>query len=100
MYLTKIVVFMEAISPCDNGLELLDVLIGVISNLNRKFFVSSNNNPRNFDIYILTDCPWTKRFLKLLDSLHIKYNSFVITNDEEFINISNKLLFLLFYQYL
>ena len=34
-------------------------------------------------------CPWSKRALKLLDSIHVKYNSHIITNDEEFNKISN-----------
>ena len=46
------------------------------------------NVPSTVDIYILPDCPWSKRSFKLLDSLNIKYNSHLITNDEEFNKIS------------
>ncbi len=65
-------------------LKSLDVLIGVIPNLNKTSIETFRNNPVNVDIYILPDCPWSKRALKLLDSFHIKYNSYIITNDEEF----------------
>ena len=36
---------------------------------------------------------WSKRALKFLDSFHIKYNSYLITNDEEFKGISKNLYF-------
>ena len=65
-------------------------MIGVIPNLNKTSICSSRHIAANVDIYILPDCPWSKRALKLLESFNIKYNSYVITNDEEFIKISNK----------
>ena len=49
---------------------------------------SPRNIPKPFDIHILPECPWSQRALKLLDSLHIKYNSHIITNDEKFNKIS------------
>ena len=70
-------------------LKSLDVLIGVIPNLNKISIDSSRHIPSTVDIYILPDCPWSKRALKLLDSLHVKYNSHIITNDEQFNKISN-----------
>jgi len=70
-------------------LKSLDILIGVIPNLNKKAIGSSSNIPSNVDIYILRDCPWSKRALKLLDSLNFKYNSHIISSDEEFIKIRN-----------
>ena len=70
-------------------LKSLDVLIGVIPNLNKTSIESSNHNLPKVDIYVLPDCPWSIRALKLLDSLHIKYNSYVITNDKEFNKIRN-----------
>ena len=71
-------------------LKSLDVLIGAIPNLNNKSFSNSNNNYARIDIYVLPDCPWSKRALQLLDSFRIKYNSYVITNDEEFEKIIQK----------
>ena len=70
-------------------LKSLDVLIGVIPNLNKKSILAQIIILLNVDIYVLPDCPWSKRALKLLDSFHIKYNSYLITNDEEFKKISN-----------
>ncbi|WP_269624681.1 PCC domain-containing protein [Prochlorococcus marinus] len=72
-----------------NVLKSLDVLIGVIPNLSKKSIGSSRTIHSNVDIYILPDCPWSKRALKLLDSLHVKYHSHIITNDEDFNKISN-----------
>ena len=71
-------------------LKSLDVLIGVVPNLNKTSSIESSTNiDSTVDIYILPDCPWSKRALKLLDSLNLKYNSHIITNDEEFNKISN-----------
>ncbi len=70
-------------------LKSLDVLIGVIPNLNKASIGSSRHVASPVDIYILPDCPWSERALKLLDSLNVKYNSHIITNDEEFNTISN-----------
>tara|TARA_Y100001968_G_C19219986_1_gene649226 strand:+ start:46 stop:660 length:615 start_codon:yes stop_codon:yes gene_type:complete len=71
-------------------LKSLDVLIGVIPKLNKTSIGTSSDKTAKVDIYVLPDCPWSKRAFKLLDSFHIKYNSYVITNDEEFKKISNK----------
>ena len=68
----------------------LDVLIGVIPDLNKKSFSNPESNPATVDIYVLPDCPWSKRALRLLESANIKYNSYVISNDEEFRQISIK----------
>ena len=65
-------------------------MIGVIPNLNKESIGRLCHNPTSVDIYILPDCPWSKRALKLLDSFHIKYNSYVVNNDEEFMRIRNK----------
>ncbi len=65
-------------------------MIGIIPNLNKTSIGSPIQNSTNVDIYLLPNCPWLKRALKLLDSFHIKYKSYFITNDEEFKEISNK----------
>ena len=70
-------------------LKSLDILIGVIPNLNKTSIGSSGRIYSNVEIYILPDCPWSKRALKLLHSFHIKYTPHIITNDEEFNKISN-----------
>ena len=71
-------------------LKSLDVLIGVVPSINKTSTVSPKDNPARVDIFVLPDCPWSKRAIKLLDSLNIKYNSYIITNDEEFREISKK----------
>ena len=65
-------------------------MIGVIPSLNKSSIGRSINNIPDVDIYVLPDCPWSKRAIKLLESSHLKYNSHVITNDEEFKRISNQ----------
>ena len=65
-------------------------MIGVIPNINKTSICSPKHNPAIVDIYILPDCPWSKRALKLVDSFDIIHNSYLITNDEDFTIISNK----------
>ena len=60
-----------------------------IPNLNQISFGNSKHNPAIVEIYVLPDCPWSKRALKLLVSSRIKYYSYMITNDEEFKKLSN-----------
>ena len=81
--------------------KLLDLLIGVIPNLNKTLIGSSKHNSASVDIYIPPDCPWSKRALKLLDSFLIKYNLYVINNnDDELKKLVMKFLFLLSHKYL
>ena len=70
-------------------LKSLDVLIGVIPNLKKTSIGSLKNIHSTIDVYILNDCPWSEKALKILDSLQVKYNSYIITNDEDFNKISN-----------
>ncbi len=70
-------------------LKSLDILIGVIPNLKKTSIDSLRNIPSIVDVYILPDCSWSKRALKLLDSLHVEYNSYIITNDEDFNKINH-----------
>ena len=82
-------VFGGHLLPGSIVLKSLDVLIGVIPNLDKASFGIEWHVASAVDIYILPDCPWSKRSFKLLDSLNVKYNSHIITNDEEFTKISN-----------
>ena len=70
-------------------LKSLDILLGVIPNLSQQTICSVNDLLTSVDIYVLPDCPWSKRALKVLDSYHIKYNYHLITSDHEFKKISN-----------
>ncbi len=65
-------------------------MIGVTPYLEKKLITSSINKPASVDIYVLPNCPWSKRAIKLLETAHIKYNFHVITNDVEFKRISNQ----------
>ena len=71
-------------------LKSLDVLVGVIPSIKQQSLSCSNDHTTNVDIYVLPDCPWSKRALNLLDSNDIKYKYSVITNDEEFQYIINR----------
>ena len=71
-------------------LKSLDVLVGVIPSIKQQSLACANDPKANVDIYVLPDCPWSKRALKLLDSNDIKYYYYVITNDEEFQYIINR----------
>ncbi len=68
----------------------LDILLGVIPKLNQKTLYKPKDNSSAVEIYTLSDCPWSKRALKLLDSYSIKYITHLITNDEEFKEISSR----------
>ena len=83
-------VFGGHLLPGTTVLKSLDVLIGAIPNLIQKSFRSTNDNHASVDIYVIPDCPWSKRALKLLDSNHINYNYYLISNDHEFEKIRNR----------
>ena len=83
-------VFGGHLLPGSIVLKSLDVLIGVTPCLEKKLITSSINKPASVDIYVLPNCPWSKRAIKLLETAHIKYNVHVITNYEEFKRISNQ----------
>ncbi len=42
------------------------------------------NNQSRVKVYILKNCPWSKRSVRLLDSLSIFYKTILIENDQEF----------------
>ena len=83
-------VFRGHLLPGSIVLKSVDVLVGVIPNLNQQSISNVNINSPVVDIYVLSDCPWAKRALKLLDSYNIKYNSFLVTNDDQFRTINDK----------
>tara|TARA_Y100001968_G_scaffold262278_1_gene250490 strand:- start:501 stop:1112 length:612 start_codon:yes stop_codon:yes gene_type:complete len=74
-------------------LKSLYILLGVIPNLQTKTLRSEDQTPANVDIYVLLNCPWSKRALKLLDSYNIKYNYHLINSDDDFRMISNRTSF-------
>ena len=48
-----------------------------------------DNNKSRVKAYILKNCPWSKRSLRLLDSLSIPYETFLIENDQDFQKVSS-----------
>ncbi len=50
---------------------------------------SLENQPR-VEAYVLKNCPWSKRSLRLLDSLSIPYKSILIENDQDFQKVNSK----------
>ncbi len=68
-------------------------MIGLIPDLKQQTIGNVNHIAGFVEIYILPDCPLSKRALKLLDSYKIKYNSYLITGDDEFKKISNRTSF-------
>ena len=57
-----------------------------IINISNKNLV--NNQPR-VKAYILKNCPWSKRSLRLLDSLSIPYKAILIANDKDFQKVNS-----------
>ncbi len=47
-------------------LKSLDILLSVIPNLQYKTIGNINDKPDIVDVYVLQDCPWLKRAIKLL----------------------------------
>ena len=43
-----------------------------------------NTTQSRLQVYILKDCPWSKRAIRLLNSLSIPHEVFLIDNDESF----------------
>ncbi len=52
----------------------LDILLGMIPDLEQKSISIENDCSTHVEIYVLTECPWSKRAAKILDSYNIKYN--------------------------
>ena len=81
-------VFGGHLLPGSTVLKSLEILLGVIPDPVLKSIGNKNDNSVSVDIFVLPDCPWSKRAIKLLDSYAIKYNYHLITNDDEFRKIS------------
>ena len=46
--------------------------------------INLNDNKSRVKAYILKNCPWSKRSIRLLDSLSISYEEILIDNDQDF----------------
>ena len=52
----------------------------IINNLSNDLL----KNQSRVKVYILKNCPWSKRSIRLLDSLSIPYEAILIKNDQDF----------------
>ena len=68
----------------------LDILLGVMPNLKQQSIRSKNDSNVSVEVYILKDCPWSKRALKILDFYNIKYNYYLVSSDDEFKKVSDR----------
>ncbi|MDC3073419.1 DUF296 domain-containing protein [Prochlorococcus sp. AH-716-O13] len=50
---------------------------------------SINDNQSRVKVYILKNCPWSKRSIRLLDSLSITYDAILIENDKDFQKVNS-----------
>ena len=48
-----------------------------------------NDNQSRVKAYILKNCPWSKRSIRLLDSLSVPYDSILIENDKDFQKVNS-----------
>ena len=61
---------------------------------NKNIEYLSNNyfgeNRNKIEIYILKNCPWSKRAMRLFDSVNIKYDIKIVENDNDFMEVNIK----------
>ena len=51
--------------------------------------INLNDNNSRVKVYILKNCPWSKRSIRLLDSLSVPYESILIENDKDFQKVNS-----------
>ena len=68
----------------------LEILLGVVPDIKQKNISSVINSNPSVDVYVLPNCPWSKRALEIFDKHQIKYHYHLVTNDKEFNEISSK----------
>ena len=67
-----------------------DILL--VSFENKIIDISNKNlidNQLRVKAYVLKNCPWSKRTIRLLDSLNIPYSLILIENDQDFRNVNS-----------
>ena len=65
-----------------------DLLIGFLDeNITKK---ESNHNQRIVEIFILPDCPWSTRAVRMLRTLQIPHKIKVVKNDDDFKNLHER----------
>ena len=58
-----------------------------IIDISNKTLIENNSRVK---IYILKDCPWSKRATRLLNSLSIPHQSILVQNDDSFQKVMNQ----------
>ena len=48
-----------------------------------------NDNQSRVKVYVLKNCPWSKRSIRLLDSLSIPYDTILIENEKDFQKVNS-----------
>ena len=51
--------------------------------------INLNYKQSRVKAYILKNCPWSKRSIRLLDSLSVPYDSILIDNDKDFQKVNS-----------
>ena len=51
--------------------------------------INLNDNKSRVKAYILKNCPWSKRSIRLLDSLSVPYETILIENDQDFQKVNS-----------
>ncbi len=46
------------------------------------------NDRNNIEIFVLNNCPWSKRAMRLLDSVNLKYQVKIVESDEDFSEVN------------
>ena len=78
---------MEEGSIVKKGTDIL-----LVSFENKTIDISKQNitdNQSRVKAYILKNCPWSKRSIRLLDSLSIPYEAILIENDKDFQKVNS-----------
>ena len=78
---------MEEGSIVKKGTDIL-----LVSFENKIIDISKQNlidNQSRVKVYILKNCPWSKRSTRLLDSLSIPYEEILIENDKDFQKVNS-----------
>ena len=68
-------------------LKGIDILIGFLEEAVHK---ELNTNKQIVEIFILPDCPWSSRAVRMLRTLQIPHKRIVIENDKDFQSLNNR----------
>ena len=66
-----------------------DILLVSFENKTIDISKNLNDNQSRVKAYILKNCPWSKRSIRLLDSLSIPYEAILIENDKDYQKVNS-----------